>query len=76
MIVRVNFEGTITEGKKKSVLPDFLDIHVPTGALDMAKEIFTSWLNTSAGVKGNSGVFHPLGNFGQIKIKKVEESHA
>lgn len=73
MIVRIKFEGEVTEGKKKSVLPDHIDIHVPPGEAQKAKEIFLDWTKKNAGIRGASGIFHPLLGDGRIKIKSVQE---
>jgi hypothetical protein len=74
MIARIKFEGIIRGPKKKSVLPDHIDIHVAPDCLEEAKEIFESFLAKSTlGLKGSSGVFHPLGTGCSIKFTSVEE---
>lgn len=73
MIARIKFEGTVKDGKKKSTLPDYVDIHVPPEGLNTAKEIFLNWVEIGAGIKGESGVFHPLRGNGKIKIESVTE---
>jgi hypothetical protein len=73
MIARVRFEGIVKDGKKKAILPDFIDIHVPPESLDLAKSTFEHWLDRNSGVKGNSGVFHPINEYGSIKVKSIEE---
>lgn len=72
MIVRVKFEGTVGHPKaKESHLTDHVDIHAQN--IDSAKEIFIQWINTGMGLRGASGVFHPLLNNGCIKTKEVKE---
>lgn len=73
MIVQVKFKGIITEGKTKSELPDSVKIHAAPEGKERTKELFLSWVERNAGIKGDSGVFHPLNGFGTIKILKVEE---
>lgn len=73
MIAKIKFEGVVNDGKKKSVLPDSLKIHIQPGGKKTAKEIFARWMEKSNGIRGDSGVFHPLGGFGTIEIKGVEE---
>lgn len=71
MIVRIKFEGIIFAGKKKQVLADFVDIH--SASPTSAKVVFLNWVDMGAGVKGNSGVFHPLKGDGEIKLLNVAE---
>jgi hypothetical protein len=72
MIIRVKFEATVTEGEKKSVIEDSVDIHSPTDDLMWAKNLFNKWKANNSGIKGNSGVLHPLNGYGDIKIKSAE----
>lgn len=74
MIAKVHFEGIIKEGKKKSTRPDTVQIHIPPGDLNQGKVIFERWIEgPSLGIRGDSGVFHPLQGLGTIKVGKVEE---
>jgi hypothetical protein len=75
MIVRVHFEGIVENNGTKSVLSDYVDIHIaPDKGLLRAKEVFLNWTAKSGGIRGaNTGVFHPLGGWGDIKVKRVVE---
>lgn len=73
MIVKVNFVGTVLDGTKKSTLPDTLKIHIHPGGKKKAKELFLNWVKITNGIKGDSGVFHPLNGYGTIEVKNVEE---
>lgn len=70
MIVRIHFEGVVKHEKIRSIVKDYVDIHA--GETKEAKEIFLSWIAKSMGIKGNSGIFHPLAGLGDIKIKSME----
>lgn len=73
MLARIRFEGIIKNEKKKSVLPDHVDIHVPPDGLITARTIFDEWILKAEGIKGETGVFHPLGVFGTIRVIEVVE---
>ncbi len=74
MIARVKFEGVVKDGKKKSILPDYVDIHVPPDCLKEAKSMFEFWLGKNVyAIKGESGVLHPLGDGCSIKVTEVVE---
>lgn len=73
MLARVEFLGIITEDGKKKGLRDHIDIHV--GKLAEAEIILKSWLKQGVGLRGDSGIFHPLVNkWGEIVIKSVKEA--
>jgi hypothetical protein len=79
MIVRVKFEGIVRAGEDKiSKLKDYIDIHVVSGklGLECAKSRFELWVSKSIGIKGASGVYHPVdptNNAGEVKVISVEE---
>ena len=75
MIVRVKFEGIVEFDGTRSILPDYVDIHMaPEKGLLHAKEIFLSWLSKGTAIRGaDNDVFHPLSGWGDIKIKNVVE---
>lgn len=74
MIARVHFEGKVEHDKKKSSLPDYVDIHVPPDGLTQAKQIFLGWIGHGTAIRGgDNGVFHPLMGYGDIKITRVVE---
>ena len=73
MIARVHFTGITKKDKTKSTLEDHVDIHVNSDGLKEAREIFSSWTAKGAGIRGASGVFHPLNGYGDVKIKSVTE---
>lgn len=78
MIARIRFEGIVKDGKKKSVLPDHVDLHVPPGDSKYPETIFRGWIEDprALGIRGDSGVFHPLRHYGEIKILGVFELDA
>lgn len=71
MIIRITFEGIVKSGKKRSILPDHLDIHA--ASIDGVKEMFLGWVVGAKAIRGDSGIFHPVENGGEIKIKSVKE---
>lgn len=71
MIARIHFEGIVKKGKKKSVLPDYIDIHVID--LEAGKLTFESWVSKSIGLRGHTGIFHPIGIQDEIKFKSIKE---
>lgn len=73
MIARIHFTGITKKDKTKSTLEDHVDIHVNADGLKEAREIFSSWTAKGAGIRGASGVFHPLNGYGDVKIKSVTE---
>lgn len=72
MIVRITFIGLVPSptGKKKGYR-DCIDVHV--SSVDDAKKMFKKWLGHNSGIRGKSGVFHPLDGFGDIQLESVEE---
>jgi len=75
MIARVKFEGVTESNGTRSVLTDYVDIHVaPDKGLLHAKNIFLGWIGHGTALRGaDNGVFHPLMGHGDIKIKSVVE---
>ncbi len=69
--MRVSFYGIVTEGRKKKKMRDHVDIHV--GSVNPVKAMFQGWLSRSAGIRGDSGVFHPLGKDGKIVIIYIKK---
>lgn len=63
ILAEVPFEGIV--GKHKQL--DTARIHC-TG-LKEAKEIFMRWVSRAEGIRGESGIFHPLAGYGDIRIK-------
>ena len=73
MIVRITFVGVVknSAGKKKGYR-DYIDVH--TGSIGDAKKLWASWAECVRGyVPGDSGVFHPVGEFGEIQAGSFEE---
>ena len=68
MIVKIDFDGIVRDGKKKTNLPDSVRIH--SNSTEQAKLFFDLWIGKADGIRGDTGIFHPVGD---IKIKKVEE---
>jgi hypothetical protein len=73
MIIRIKFEGTVVNGEDKSTITDHIDIHSPTSNTIWAKNLFLKWISDNSGIKGTSGIMHPLNGRGDIKIKSIEE---
>lgn len=71
MIARIKFDGVVKDSEKKTSMSDHIDIH--SVDLETAKSTFERWVSTGVGIKGDSGVFHPIGSGGEIKFKKIEE---
>lgn len=71
MIVRVEFFGIVFENKKQKRMRDHVDIHV--GSIKGVRPMFLGWVARSAGIRGDSGVYHPLGAMGKIEIVSVEQ---
>lgn len=69
MIVRVSFYGIVTEGGKRKKMKDHVDIHV--GSMKGVRPMFLGWIARSAGLRGDSGIFHPCGQMGKIEIISV-----
>lgn len=75
MIVRMTFLGVVKSpsGKNKG-FRDHIDIHV--GSIDDAKKVWKAWSAKlkDYGVRGASGIFHPLGVYGELKVESFEEA--
>ena len=71
VIVRVEFFGIVQEGNKRKKMRDYVDIHV--GSMKGVKPMFLGWIARSAGIRGNSGIYHPLGKLGNVEIISVEK---
>lgn len=71
MIARVEFFGIVMEGKKRKKMRDHVDIHV--GSAKSVQPMFLGWIKNSAGIRGDSGIFHPLGKMGTIEIISIEK---
>lgn len=71
MIVRVEFFGIVQEGKKQKKMRDHIDIHA--GSTKTVKAMFQGWCARNSGIRGDSGVLHPLGRDGRIEIVSVEK---
>jgi hypothetical protein len=71
LIVRVNFKGVVLRGTKKLAMRDHVDIH--TGSIKGVDVMFKRWCEKSAGVRGDSGIFHPTGKDGTIVVTSIEE---
>jgi hypothetical protein len=72
MIAKIKFEATVMEDKHESKMTDSISIHCPNDDVTWAKKIFSKWISANAGIRGDSGTFHPLAGFGDIKVKTVE----
>jgi hypothetical protein len=70
MIARVSFTGITKKDNKRSTLEDHIDLHA--NDLKEAREIFSSWTK-AGGIRGASGIFHPLNGYGDVRIKAVTE---
>ena len=70
MIVRISFTGITKNDKHKSTLEDYIEIHI--GGVKEAKEAFSTWTR-GCGIRGASGIFHPLNGYGDVKIKAITE---
>lgn len=71
MIVRIKFKSRVKSGRKTSSMYDYVDIH--TTSVKDAKEIFDRWIHFGMGIRGSSGIYHALGDFGKIKMKSAKE---
>ncbi len=72
MIVRFKFLGIVTDASgKKFKMKDHVDIHSVSRI--KAKGIFNVWLRKGCGIRGDSGVYHPLGNEGKIELLDIVE---
>lgn len=67
IIAKVAFESNVCGFK----MLDELKLRART--LKEAKEIFMAWVAKNSGIKGDSGIFHPLSGYGDIRIKSVVE---
>lgn len=72
MIVRVEFFGFVIENKKRKKMRDHVDIHV--GSIKGVRPMFLGWIARSAGIRGASGIFHPVGREGSIEIVSIEKA--
>lgn len=64
MIVKIEFTGIV--GKDK--LKDTVSIHAESK--EQAREVLTKWILAGLGIRGDSNVFHPLGEVGRIQVVK------
>lgn len=73
MIARVEFESIVKHPRTKteSRMKDEVLIHVVD--VGLASQIFTDWINRVEGIRGSSGVFHPIGPKALIKFVKADE---
>jgi hypothetical protein len=74
VIARVNFKGIVMRGPKKLVMRDHVDIHL--ASLKSAEAMFKMWMARADGIRGDSGVFHPLKTYGKIEIMSIKEATA
>lgn len=69
MIARIEFFGIVFEGQKRKKMKDHVDIHV--GSLKGVRPMFLGWIARSAGIRGDSGVYHPVGTMGKIEVISI-----
>lgn len=70
MIVKLKFKAKVKDCES---MVDSILIQVES--IKVAKHMFKEWLIYSAGIKGDSGIFHPLGIYGKIKLVSIKEKH-
>lgn len=72
MVVKITFESIVETIGKKSSMSDFVEVH-STG-VEEAKDTFNTWISKGVGIRGASGVYHPiLDGGGKIKVKDVRD---
>ena len=71
MIARIEFFGIVNENGKRKKMRDHVDIHV--GTLKGIRPMFLGWIARSAGIRGDSGIYHPMGREGKIEIISVNK---
>jgi hypothetical protein len=70
MIVKIKFSSLVKYKRVKSKMYDSIRIH--SDSIKSAKEVFVKYTSTM-GIRGDSGIFYPLGAFGIIKFKSAKE---
>jgi hypothetical protein len=70
MIVKIKFSSLVKYKKVKSKMYDTIRIH--SDSIKSATEVFEKY-TTTMGVRGDSGIFYPLGAYGVIKFKSAKE---
>ena len=67
MIFRIKFKAKVG----KETLYDEMKIAAKTSNDD--RQIFGIFIRASCGLKGKSGIYYPLGEFGSVKLKSIKK---